>query len=394
MKHFYLVPVMAALVFVGVGCMQQEETVVNPLEGIPGKQMVEVTSENWEQFDPGLAKELELNTFDYTQLNEEATTNTVLYQNTHYGFEVGLPYNPEWRIKNLVPVPYEAGATSVTFGPFTVFGEGTSMLTRPGTLFVTPKRTVSEIEKERIAWAKEMGLEEPDFEKLNIGNLTVYRYAVEMLNGSSEYETIGPNNNIVVKGVSEEGMQTIFGSLKFFEPSKRIVVTNEFARNNSEKLCEEKFNTDPANTTVVYRDEMAGFEVKVPYNEKWGNDKYSVAPHEQYKNAGIRGEGFIFGPVHTRWEEGGCGGARKIHLSVVPVKSAAEIVQSNVGEPKPVLMNINGLTVAKINDFGMCTDWAYEVAGKKHNYRLDASCGSDEEYIMIEQLLKTFTLIN
>lgn len=172
----------------------------------------------------------------------------------------------------------------------------------------------------------------------------------------------------------------------------RVLVTADYLQQNQEKLCLEKFNTDKPNTTVKYSNREAGFEARLPYNENWGNKQYQVPAYEEMGVGGY----MTFGPIFTGPNEGGCGAGRYMLLKKVPTRSVTEVVKAVTQEKeKTKVMNFNGLTVVKTDNSGMCSnDWLYEVVGKKYNYVLSRVCGSDEDFATIEQVLKTFTLLN
>lgn len=172
--------------------------------------------------------------------------------------------------------------------------------------------------------------------------------------------------------------------------TKRVLIASGYAEKNREQLCKEKFNTDKPNATVKYSDKEAGFEVLLPYNEKWGNEKYELPPYAPYQSGGT----IEFGPIYSGVFEATCFAKRSLLFNVMPAHTVAEITPEETSELKPVVMKINGLTVVKFEYPGMCTGWDYEVIGKKHNYRFSSACGPEEDQQVLENTIKTLTFIN
>lgn len=166
----------------------------------------------------------------------------------------------------------------------------------------------------------------------------------------------------------------------------------------TEELGKE-FNTDPPNTTVLYSNPIKGISLRVPYNPKWGTEKYKIPPYYQYE------DWISFGPMFI-FEAGSFPRACSISFSLV---RSAEEVMSEVEKEAETSTPLDGVqkeTIAQeiINDIpvvkyiladSLTGDTPYvEVIGKKYNYRF--SCfwiPGVSEMEFLEDTVKTIQFV-
>jgi hypothetical protein len=164
----------------------------------------------------------------------------------------------------------------------------------------------------------------------------------------------------------------------------------------------EKFNTDPPNTTVSYFNIDKGISFQIPYNPKWGTEKYKIPPYYEYENKVLFGPMFIF-------EAGSL--PRACSMEFLPRRSAEEVIVSlekfvveeraykvMEGIPRETIIKdtINGLPVVKYMQYDTLLGATpyIEVIGKKYNYKF--SCFWIPEISkmeFIEDIIKTIQLI-
>lgn len=95
-----------------------------------------------------------------------------------------------------------------------------------------------------------------------------------------------------IKGIPEtviadkEEVNTIQES----EEDSRVLLTQQnIAKYNNSPDCKEKFNNDDPVIQVTYKNKMKGISFNVPYNPKWGNEKYRISPYEESNYASVGG---------------------------------------------------------------------------------------------------------
>lgn len=189
---------------------------------------------------------------------------------------------------------------------------------------------------------------------------------------------------------------------------KRILLTST---NSTEVLasidnCDKlgTLNNDPPDRTVKYSNPDLGLEFDVPFNPKWGSEKYKLNPYDEYKdkysaspypfNVNIR-----LGPIECFMYEsiGGIHVAapRTLGLSVKPAQSEQDIMQSDELNEKKIIGNITVLLM-KCNGKDFCDEMAI-ILGKKYNYQINsyyAGSGDTEAiYKKFLPVLKTIKLI-
>jgi len=154
---------------------------------------------------------------------------------------------------------------------------------------------------------------------------------------------------------------------------EKVNVTNyNIYKLSQENGCEVEFNTAEASEFVNYE----GYEMSVdlPYNEKWGNEKFSVLPFE------VGNDEVVFGKLiqlnDCRW-------AREYVLEIIDKRSVtkAQDAYYNDGISQDMMKTyrLSGYTIIRTVNFGSCDQLAYEVIGPKYNYVFKAVCSSDIE---------------
>lgn len=167
--------------------------------------------------------------------------------------------------------------------------------------------------------------------------------------------------------------------------------------------CTVTFNGDPANTVVTLDRPDLGFRIDLPFNENWGTDKLRLLPYDEH--GFIEGKNLIeFGRLHA-FE--GCGWVREYFITVLPQRSAEQVIRDWYQEVQPPddlfppeyrahRDTVHGLEVVKWVDLGLCGYPTMEVIGMKYNYRFSPICGfeDDEMFEFWADLIKTMQLID
>lgn len=163
--------------------------------------------------------------------------------------------------------------------------------------------------------------------------------------------------------------------------------------NSNVSGCEVKFNVDKPDTTVKYSNSEFGIEMMIPFNARWGTDKYRVNPFEERG-----GSEAIFGPV-SGFE--GCGWVRQFSMSTGPQRTAAQIVKefndakdeytSSIAEQ----FTINGITAVRYEQTGLCDQARLVLIGKKYNYHFYSMCAGlkDPGYADLIKVAETVKFI-
>jgi hypothetical protein len=155
--------------------------------------------------------------------------------------------------------------------------------------------------------------------------------------------------------------------------------------------CDEPFDADASNQLVPYSNAEKGIAFDVPYNAKWGSKRFSINPYDEVGNKVLFGQLGVFE---------GCGWMRGYALEFIPHRSAEEAVKEAAkeltpGAIPPTVVKINGLSVVKYADSGLCWFPVMEVVGKKYNYVFAPLCSSDPEYdfVDLEKIVKSVKLL-
>ena len=179
---------------------------------------------------------------------------------------------------------------------------------------------------------------------------------------------------------------------------KRILLTPQNIDQynvRSSASCDEKFNNDAPSTTVNYKSEKFGISIDVPYNPKWGSNRFKLNPYD-FSNIEISGS-ISFGSMGA-FEA--CSWVRQYDIGFYPpidVDSMIKKIKEGSGYPDlfpvlPTKEKINGLDVVKYEVNGLCSYSIIEVIGKKFNYRFSPTCG--DSFTVFEDMIKSMKLID
>lgn len=154
----------------------------------------------------------------------------------------------------------------------------------------------------------------------------------------------------------------------------RIIVSRDNAYCFSREIeCNVSFNYDKPDIWETYQGH--GIKINLPYNLKWGNDKYSILPWDERENM------ISFGPI-TTFEA--CTWLRVDNIEFLEKKSKEEVIEelNNLDYivSKPEVIERNGFEVIKYSLAGICGgDPMYIVIGEEYNYRFFASVCTEEK---------------
>ena len=188
---------------------------------------------------------------------------------------------------------------------------------------------------------------------------------------------------------------------------KRILITPAIAAQQTTCMS---FNGDAADTLVEYSNPEKGVAFKIPYNPKWGDEKYRINPYDEIES-GVTWNpydqtepGITFGSIFTGLE--GCGWIRWFYLGFEKTQPA-DAVLKELNDPKkyaysaagqgdvfrPIKKTINGLEVVEFQADDMCGPHGVIVIGKKYNYHFSAACYLDQGLNIFEQMVKTMEVL-
>jgi len=176
------------------------------------------------------------------------------------------------------------------------------------------------------------------------------------------------------------------------ETDERILVSAEnLDEINKQTWCDVTFNKEPADEDIVY--EGFGISFKVPYNKKWGTEKYRISAFDEDKeNKSVK-----FGPASV-FE--GCGWGRSYQMHIKEQRGLAEIEKSwseaeIVEGERMEKTTINGMQVVKFYEKGICEHPNIEVVGETFNYAFYVTCSSDMETDMkvLENYVKSMKFV-
>ena len=200
-------------------------------------------------------------------------------------------------------------------------------------------------------------------------------------------------------------LDQILSTFKFIQPQNandtRILLTPENII-KYQGSCDEKFNNDVPNSFPMYSSSQLGLSFSVPYNSSWGSSKYRVKPYDEI----LREEAHLVDSVYGQIAFGsigvfeGCSWTRTHHLAVSMKKSADQVLNDlknrddyetlkNIEVPSKTI--INGLTVVKYTDYGLCSYPTLIVIGRKYNYTVGSLCNGN--YKELIDIVKTMKLI-
>jgi len=224
---------------------------------------------------------------------------------------------------------------------------------------------------------------------MGISKALTYRIALLLLLGIIvSLQATGPVYSATVKKPSPPPVDT----RQFFDEQTDVDLTN----------CGKKFNEEPANTTVLYKDLVRKIQVKLSYNARWGSEKYKIKPY--YYTAASPQDNqpaeLAFGPLIASGEAMSC--YIKWNLSFEPPRSAKGIMKGLVSQGKedfyiqPRLRTINGLSVISYAGAGSLSgDSHVIVIGKKYNYHFSTLDDLENDFFpTMEKIIKTIKLVN
>jgi len=205
-------------------------------------------------------------------------------------------------------------------------------------------------------------------------------------------------------------------------PEKRILIDQKRWDEQFDNPIDlgEKFNTDPPTTKVLYSNSEKGISLYLPYNPKWGTEKYKILPYyleescpreiDIIYNGSLCEGGISFAPPAFF-------GTRQIpkdyfvdymnEMFFLPARNAEEITASlyysKGGPPHApdpgVLKNtvtkdtINNISVVKYTFIGPDVSPIIEVIGKKYNYLFTCSLCKEEDREIGEEVIRTIKFI-
>lgn len=190
----------------------------------------------------------------------------------------------------------------------------------------------------------------------------------------------------------------IINTIKFNQIDARILLTLQNLNQynvQSAVSCNEEFNNDAPSTTVNYKSEEFGISIDVPYNPKWGSDRFKINPYDIYNS----NDGYFisFGSMDV-FEA--CGWTRHYNLSFLPAINSDDVIskiKSDHNYPAmypvlPTVKDINGLEVVEYEVSGFCSYPTLEVIGKKFNYLFSPTC--DGNISFFEDIVQSIKLID
>ena len=148
-----------------------------------------------------------------------------------------------------------------------------------------------------------------------------------------------------------------------------VTVTAQQLNEMRVQIQEGNWNNDSTNETVEYRDTQRGVLMRLPYNQKWGNATYKLAPYE------VEGDTIHYGPIvmNTRGSETTY--SRMYDVQIVPSRSVKDIEKFVGVNPSTPSTENNGVTRVKAGNFevykidvGLEGAGALEFLGKRYNY--------------------------
>ncbi len=140
------------------------------------------------------------------------------------------------------------------------------------------------------------------------------------------------------------------------------------------------WNKDQPNQWVEYESKALGLTMRVPYNNKWGNDKIALAPAEDFVTGNEKE--ILFGSLGYFTCAEGCGWTNQYSISETELLSSEQIMDrvtknSTIPEKPPLFekMRIGKHDVLKVSQYYEAYDigyfTTYFVLGTKHNLELN-----------------------
>ncbi len=163
-----------------------------------------------------------------------------------------------------------------------------------------------------------------------------------------------------------------------------------------------QLNTDPATTSITYTNAEMGISFPIPYNDQWGYTGMPLPAFSEHAGDGISLGHTLFGPPTSGSLEGlggSCDPIQYYSLTFLPARTANAAVHAVESQgvevvPNATVQTINGMTVVRYTDVGLCSYPTLEVVGQTYNYSFTTSCGGDPEadWKYLENIVKSVTL--
>lgn len=189
------------------------------------------------------------------------------------------------------------------------------------------------------------------------------------------------------------------------EQDNRILITAETVRDVCLNKIQEgqdcsysSWNNDAPTTTVTYQNKSQGFQVDLPWNPKWGNDKYRISPYEEGNTHGLSPVVLYIGPMfpgrfgieRSTWQFG-------LGAAQTAEQVMADCQKANILPPQKV--TIDGREAVKCaNGDDLGNAYTITIIKPGHDYYfayMDYAKNADHEAQMkkVEDFAKTLKLV-
>ncbi len=185
-----------------------------------------------------------------------------------------------------------------------------------------------------------------------------------------------------------------------FVDERILVATEEDIQQivENEIYNDEVYNTDPANTTILYKNEDKGYSIRIPYNPSWGSKTFRVSPYDDrvFEQNDTLEYRVAYGPLVRG--EGGV--ARQYNIIETEAKPASDLIDTYTADPNKygyskdnpaTVKNINGLEVVEYLSTGLCDSSVAVVIGEKYNYEFVGNCINDFKFF--EDVIESFKFL-
>lgn len=153
-----------------------------------------------------------------------------------------------------------------------------------------------------------------------------------------------------------------------------------------DKIDALHFSTNQENNWATYKNSEKGLEVSIPYNSEWGSPEYRLNPFDEDKN------GISFGTINIQGE--GCGAwVITERLSFLPAQTKEatlrRLQKESAAEEFPYsidTLTVGDKDVIEYEKDGLCGGGGTIIIGKKYNYELSKTCGSNTREDIIKSM--------
>lgn len=142
-------------------------------------------------------------------------------------------------------------------------------------------------------------------------------------------------------------------------PALPVTVTAKDLTDLRSVIDTNNWNTEAATETIEYRHRERNVLMRLPYNPKWGNTMYKVAPFE------VNGDTIQYGPIIVA-----NGFHRAFTLTVTPSRDVAAIrqeAQKATATVKITSVGVNDFQIYRVEQ-GTDTPSSLEFIGRRQNY--------------------------